>query len=319
MRITDTIPLTREWEWATRAGFAAFAGWPLLVENRCVGVLGILTRRPLDPAVVDDLSSIPDVIAQCIERKRTEQALNRSEQRFRQIIERSSDLITLHSRDGALTYVAPSIRKVLGRDPADLPGGTLLYLVHPEDRARVADMFTELASSPPNTAATLRYRMQHADQRSIWIEATATNLLEESSVGAIVVNRRDVSSEVDTQQVLAERVDERTRVLGALLEVARTISSTLELERVVDLIMHELMKVIPCNGGAVLVIEGDELVTMANQAPVALRERPTEIRYRIADFGETWDRLCAARRFVFRTCMRMNRWHVCFDRWSGLG
>jgi signal transduction histidine kinase len=77
------------------------------------------------------------------------------------------------------------------------------------------------------------------------------------------------------------------------LEVARTISSTLELEQVVDLIMHELMKVIPCNGGAVLVVEGDELVTMANQAPLALPERPTELRYRIADFGETWDRLCA--------------------------
>jgi PAS domain S-box-containing protein len=293
LRVVDAIPLTREWEWARRAGFMAFAGWPLLVENRCLGVLGIFAPRPLEPAVVDVVISIVDGIAQWIERKRSEDALHRSEQRFRELIERSSDLITLHSRDGKLTYVAPSIRSVLGHDGAGLIGSDLLHLVHPDDRSAVANIFTELARSRASTAATLRYRLLHTDGGWRWIEATATNLLEEPSVAAIVVNRRDVSAEVEAQQLLEKRVHERTREIGALLEAARTSSSTLDLERVVRLIMDELMKVIPCNGGSVLVIEGDELVTMANQAPVALPERPTEIRYTISDMGTTWDRLCS--------------------------
>ncbi len=154
-------------------------------------------------------------------------------------------------------------------------------------------MFAELAGSRASTAATLRYRLLHADGRWRWIEATATNLLEEPSVGAIVVNRRDVSAEIEAQQLLEKRVDERTRELGALFEVSRTISSTLDLDRVVRLIMDELMKAIPCNGGSVLVIDGDELLTMANQAPVPLPDRPTEIRYMISDMGTTWDRLCS--------------------------
>ena len=286
-------PLTREWEWARHAGFTAFAGWPLLVENRCLGVLGIFAPRPLEPAVVDAVISIVDGIAQWLERKRTEDALHRSEQRFRELIERSSDLITLHSRDGKLTYVAPSIGSVLGHDGAGLIGSDLLHMVHPDDRPAVGKMFAELAGSRASTAATLRYRLLHADGRWRWIEATATNLLEEPSVGAIVVNRRDVSAEIEAQQLLEKRVDERTRELGALFEVSRTISSTLDLDRVVRLIMDELMKAIPCNGGSVLVIDGDELLTMANQAPVPLPDRPTEIRYMISDMGTTWDRLCS--------------------------
>ena len=85
-----------------------------------------------------------------------------------------------------------------------------------------------------------RYRIRHRDGSWRWVEATWRNLLEEPAVGAVVVNRRDITAEVEAQQRLEERVAERTRELTALLEVARQVGSTLELKPLLQVILDQL-------------------------------------------------------------------------------
>src|SRR5262245_36384770 len=65
--------------WAKRGGVVAFAGYPLIVEDRVVGVMAMFSRRPLAPACLEALASVADSIAQGVERKRTEDALRKSE------------------------------------------------------------------------------------------------------------------------------------------------------------------------------------------------------------------------------------------------
>ncbi|MDP9411092.1 MAG: PAS domain S-box protein [Actinomycetota bacterium] len=66
-------------EWARREGMVAFAGYPLLVEGRLVGVLALFARERLAEDTNEALAQVADVIAQGIERKRAEEALRRSE------------------------------------------------------------------------------------------------------------------------------------------------------------------------------------------------------------------------------------------------
>jgi len=61
----------------------AFAGYPLMVEDRMVGVMAMFSRRPLTPEDLDTLASVADSIAQGVERKRAEESLRSSEERFR--------------------------------------------------------------------------------------------------------------------------------------------------------------------------------------------------------------------------------------------
>jgi two-component system, chemotaxis family, CheB/CheR fusion protein len=61
-------------EWAKREGVVAFAGYPLVVSDRVVGVLAVFAREELPRSVVDDLGSLTYEIAQCVERKRAEEA-----------------------------------------------------------------------------------------------------------------------------------------------------------------------------------------------------------------------------------------------------
>jgi signal transduction histidine kinase/CheY-like chemotaxis protein len=62
-------------EWARREGMIAFAGYPLLIQDRLMGVLGMFARRALSPAVLQVLRSVADGIALGIERKRQEAEL----------------------------------------------------------------------------------------------------------------------------------------------------------------------------------------------------------------------------------------------------
>lgn len=68
-------PRVGDQEWARREGMVAFAGYPLLVGDRLVGVLAMFSRRALPDDTLEALASIANVIAQGIERRRAEEAL----------------------------------------------------------------------------------------------------------------------------------------------------------------------------------------------------------------------------------------------------
>lgn len=71
-------------EWARREGMAAFAGYPLMLGDRLLGVLGMFSRTALSDATLDALKSIMDQLALGIDRKRTEASLRETEGRYRQ-------------------------------------------------------------------------------------------------------------------------------------------------------------------------------------------------------------------------------------------
>jgi PAS domain S-box-containing protein len=68
-------PRVGDQEWARREGMVAFAGYPLLVEDRLVGVVAMFARRALPDDTLEALASVANVIAQGIERRRAEEAL----------------------------------------------------------------------------------------------------------------------------------------------------------------------------------------------------------------------------------------------------
>lgn len=63
--------------WAEREGMVAFAGYPLVVEDRLVGVLALFADHPLPPDTLSSLESVSASIAVGIERKRAEEELSR--------------------------------------------------------------------------------------------------------------------------------------------------------------------------------------------------------------------------------------------------
>jgi PAS domain S-box-containing protein len=141
------------------------------------------------------------------ERHRAEEALRIREQRFRHLIERSSDGILLLDADRCITYASPSCECVLGRPAHQWIGRSVLELV--EDRGADAfnTSFVELLDHPGATRA-VRAPGIRSDATVIPLEGVLTNLLGVTSVGAVVFNFRDVTERERQQGALLAARDE---------------------------------------------------------------------------------------------------------------
>src|SRR3954454_12329814 len=98
------------------------------------------------------------------------------EARFRALIEHSLDAFALVELDGTVSYVSPSIVRVLGFTPEEFVGLDAFQAVHPDDRELAKEQFTDLTRQPGGSQTVLN-RVRHKDGSWRWIETVSTNQL----------------------------------------------------------------------------------------------------------------------------------------------
>jgi two-component system, NtrC family, sensor kinase len=92
--------------WAQREGIVAFAGYPLIVEDQLIGVMGLFADHTLVPTVCDMLALLASEIALGVKRKQAELALTESERQLRQRTQALED--TLKELQQAQTHLVQS-------------------------------------------------------------------------------------------------------------------------------------------------------------------------------------------------------------------
>ena len=151
------------------------------------------------------------------EAQRSTDALAAAERRFRALIEKASDAIALLDPDGTLLYDSPAATGLLGYAAGSLLGKSMLTFVHPDDLAQVTSALERLLKAPGATINAL-FRFQHTDGRWLWFEATGTNMLNEPSVSALVINYRDVTDRVHAQEHLRLNEERYRQLFDSMLD-----------------------------------------------------------------------------------------------------
>ncbi|HVH68614.1 MAG TPA: PAS domain S-box protein [Gemmatimonadales bacterium] len=157
------------------------------------------------------------------------EALQASERRFRQLVEHSSDVITLLGHDGTVLYASQSTQPVLGYGPTENLGRNAFELIHPDDRPAALELFGELLQRPGHHAKT-ELRALHQDGTWRRLEAIGVNRLDDPIIGAVVVTYRDITER--------QRIEQDLRETLSLLSA--TFDSTADGILVVDLAGHIL-------------------------------------------------------------------------------
>ncbi len=123
--------------WAKREGMVAFAGYPLVVDDRVLGVVALFARQKLSAGVVTDLGPIAASIAQYVQRRRVEAAIRTSEQRYRTLTEAIPQIVWNATPDGQVTYLNQRWLEYTQLPLEGIREKGWLAAAHPEDQERV--------------------------------------------------------------------------------------------------------------------------------------------------------------------------------------
>jgi PAS domain S-box-containing protein len=126
------------------------------------------------------------------EQRRAREALRRSEEHFRALVENAMDLTVVLGTDGKVLYTSPSLERVLGYKAENRLGKSTFDIIHPDDAASVRAAIARTRKTP-GSSATLELRVRHQDGSWHFMEVVGRNLLDSPVVSGIVVNARDIT------------------------------------------------------------------------------------------------------------------------------
>lgn len=148
--------------------------------------------------------------------------LYKSEQRFRALVENSSDIISLMDESLRIIYRSPSAERITGWTFDELDKVEATRNIHPEDMAYGRAILNESLSKPGKPINTI-FRNLHKDGHYIWVEGTVTNLLKDESVKALVFNFRDVTQNKEAAEKLKASEERFRHSLDGMLEGVQII------------------------------------------------------------------------------------------------
>ena len=128
---------------------------------------------------IDDGSVVITTVFQDVtDRKKIEQALKDSEERYRLIADNVKDLVAIFDAFGVAKYASPSHQFVLGYAPVDYEGQHAFDYVHPDDLPTRQNLFMNLVRT--KESQVLEFRHKHANGNWVWIEEKVVPIFDEN-------------------------------------------------------------------------------------------------------------------------------------------
>lgn len=179
-------------------------GEPFSMEYRQIAKDGRVVWLRDDARVVRDQEGNPaywlGVQVDITKRKEAEALLRESEERFRCVVQNSSEIVNIVDIDGTVKYASPSLERVLGYRSDKFVGENVLDYVHPDDLPSVVEKTAEALREPAVARNEAEYRFRHKDGSWRHMEALGTYLLEDPSVKGVVVTSRDVTKRKEAER-----------------------------------------------------------------------------------------------------------------------
>ncbi|MGQ0831290.1 MAG: sensor domain-containing protein [Microthrixaceae bacterium] len=168
--------------------------------------------------------------------------------KFRSLVHNAATLMMLVSTDGTVQAASGALTRLLGQDPDVVVGQPLTNLVQVCDRAGMVDGLTLARRRAQGVADahTLEVGLQHKSGEAVPFELTIVNLLEDPTVGGLVVSGHDITA--------------RKAIEGELLSTLSLLSATLD-----------------ATGDGILVVDREGAITSANHKFAELWKIPAEL------------------------------------------
>ncbi len=140
------------------------------------------------------------------------QRLEKSEQRFRMLIEHSSDVILTLNEQGTIGFLSPAVQGTLGYRPEEVMGKDIWAYIHPDDHSSAAAVLAR-ARENPSVSMTTTCRCLHKNGTWRVMHATGQATRNDEGCSVVIINARDVTEQLQAEAAWQES-EERFRALA---------------------------------------------------------------------------------------------------------
>jgi len=198
-------------------------------ESREMRIHGKTYNILVDPIFDDhhNVTGAVHIMTDITKNKLIERQLINSEQRFKYMIEKSPQTISLLTEDDHFIYASPAAFRTFGYTPEELGQLNPNALTHPDDLEKMLPSLEKMISEPGSTCK-LVYRFRCKDGSWKWLESTFTNLIHEPSIGAIVINSTDINEKYEAEQDRRE-LEEKYKTLIEISQDAVFINEDMKI------------------------------------------------------------------------------------------
>ncbi|MBN1264246.1 MAG: PAS domain S-box protein [Anaerolineales bacterium] len=144
-------------------------------------------------------------------RKKAEQALRESEQKYRSLTDTTIDWVFQSNRDGVFTYASPNVTAILGYEVHEVLGNPVSEFMEPEKAQRMENyVLKAMSENEPLTA--FEFSLLNKDGETVYIETNAVPLLDENGeFTGYFGTCRDITSRKQAQEALRQNEEDLRR------------------------------------------------------------------------------------------------------------
>ena len=172
-----------------------------------------------------------------------------------------SEALAVVDARGIIRFATPTVSAYYGYPLETIIGGRALDFIAPESRGFVRERWNALLAHPERMSDTFSLSMQTFEGRRIPIRATIWRLPD-----------RD---EFLLMHHVIERVRDR---LDTLYAIQAAVSSMLDVEKLMETVLHEVRRLIPCSSCAIFFLERDRIVQVRRWHNEAIERSRSPIR-----------------------------------------
>jgi PAS domain S-box-containing protein len=166
------------------------------------------------------------LITDITDRVNAQLALENSEKRFRSMVQNSSDITSILDADGIIRYESASFFNMFGFTSEEVIGKSVQEFLHPDDLEKVMQSLQQLVEVGEQTSIVFRFKRK--DGSYIYLEALGSNQFSEPSINGIVVNSRDVTERLESENQMREYANTLEKINKELDQFAYIVSHDLK-------------------------------------------------------------------------------------------
>jgi PAS domain S-box-containing protein len=209
-------------------GTRSLAAVPLVVGGSVVGALRVGTtsgEREWSGEFVQQLHVLADIFGSALARRRADEALRESEERFRSLADEAPVSMWTMDTHGQVTFVNKEALRFTGRPLERELGTGWMQLLHPDDRVPCLAAYREAARARRDFR--IECRLRRADERDRWIViAGAPRSTGDSTFIGYGGSCIDVTELREAHQAILDSTALRSAIFGSLYGQVAAIDAT---------------------------------------------------------------------------------------------